>query len=94
MTLRDESRITLSAEQVSAELDGEAVVLNLRDGVYFGLNPVGTRVWALLKEAPRSVADLREAILAEYDVGFQQCDDDLRSLLTSLDEHGLIVVNE
>jgi hypothetical protein len=91
--LRDESRISLTPEQVSAELDGEAVVLNLKDGVYFGLNPVGTRVWSLLKEGPKRVAELRQAILDEYDVGFQECDDDLRSLLTSLDEHGLIAVS-
>jgi len=91
--LRDESRISLTPEQVSAELDGEAVLLNLKNGVYFGLNPVGTRVWSLLKEGPKRVAELRQAILDEYDVGFQECDDDLRSLLTSLDEHGLIAVS-
>jgi hypothetical protein len=94
MTLRDESQISLGTEQVSAELDGEAVVLNLRDGVYFGLNPVGTRVWSLLKEAPRSLAELRQAILAEYDVTFEQCDGDLRSLLDALKEHGLIDISE
>ena len=93
MTLRDETRITLSAEHVSAELDGEAVVLNLKDGVYFGLNPVGSRVWSLLKEAPKSVAELRLAILAEYDVGYEECDRDLRSLLDALREHGLIDIN-
>ncbi len=93
MTLRDETRITLSAKQVSAELEGEAVVLNLKDGVYFGLNPVGSRVWSLLKEAPKSVAELRQAILAEYDVGDEECDRDLRSLLDALQEHGLIDIN-
>lgn len=92
--LRDESQVTLSAEQVSAELEGEAVVLNLKDGVYFGLNPVGTRVWSLLKEAPQSLAELRQTILAEYDVGYEQCDSDLRSLLDALREHGLIDINE
>lgn len=94
MTLHDESTVALSSEQVSAELEGEAVVLNLRDGVYFGLNPVGTRVWSLLKEAPRSVAELRQAMLAEYDVGYEECDRDLRSLLDALREHGLIEISE
>lgn len=94
MTLRDESRVAIGPEQLSAELDGEAVVLNLKDGVYFGLNPVGTRVWALLKAAPRSVAELRQAILAEYDVAFDQCDADLRALLDALKEHGLVDISE
>jgi PqqD family protein of HPr-rel-A system len=93
-TLRDESRITLSAEQVSAQLDGEAVVLDLREGVYFGLNPVATRVWSLLKEAPRSVAELRQAILDEYDVEFEQCNGDLRALLEALKDHGLVDISE
>jgi hypothetical protein len=93
MTLRDESQITLSAEQVSAQLDGEAVVLNLRDGVYFGLNPVGARIWSLLKESPRSLGELRQAILAEYDVDAERCDSDLRSLLASLQQHGLVDIN-
>jgi hypothetical protein len=93
MTLRDETRIALSAEHVSAELDGEAVVLNLKDGVYFGLNPVGSRIWSLLKEAPKSVAELRQAVLAEYDVGYEECDRDLRALLDALREHGLIDIN-
>jgi len=92
--LRDESRVSLSSEQVSAELDGEAVVLNLKDGVYFGLNPVGSRVWSLLKEAPKSVAELRQTILAEYDVGYEECDKDLRSLLDALQGHGLIDVSD
>ena len=91
---RDESRVSLSSEQVSAELDGEAVVLNLKDGVYFGLNPVGSRVWSLLKEAPKSVAELRQTILAEYDVGYEECDKDLRSLLDALQGHGLIDVSD
>jgi hypothetical protein len=94
MTLRDESRVAISPDQMSAELDGEAVVLNLKDGVYFGLNPVGTRVWALLKAAPRSVAELRQAMLAEYDVAFDQCDADLRALLGALKEHGLVDISE
>jgi hypothetical protein len=93
-TLRDQSRIMLSADQVSAELDGEGVVLNLRDGVYFGLNAVGTRVWTLLKEAPRTVGELRRAILDEYAVGFEECDRDLRELLTALEEHGLIDIGQ
>jgi hypothetical protein len=92
--IRDDSRITLSAEQVSAHLDGEAVVLDLRDGVYFGLNPVAARVWSLLKEAPRSVAELRQTILDEYDVPFEQCDGDLRALLESLIGHGLVDIGE
>ena len=36
---------TINSENVvSRELEGEAVILNLESGVYFGLNEVGTRI--------------------------------------------------
>ena len=32
------------------DLDGEAVILDLGSGTYFGLNQVGTRVWQLISD--------------------------------------------
>src|SRR5688500_11063818 len=61
------SRVVVSDEQVFTTLGGEAVILGLRDGVYYGLDAVGARVWALLSE-PRRVPELVDAIVAEFDV--------------------------
>ncbi len=52
---------------VFRDLDDEAVLLNLSTGVYFGLDPVGTRIWHLLLERGQ-IAAVRDAIVEEYDV--------------------------
>ena len=39
-----------SPDVVFRDLDGEAVILDLVSGTYFGLNEVGTRVWRLVDE--------------------------------------------
>jgi hypothetical protein len=88
--MNDEVKIRLVDDQMSCDLDGEAAILNLKSGIYFGLNPVGTRIWNLLKENPRTLGEIRETILGEYEVGFEQCDGDLRALVGQLKEHRLV----
>ena len=87
--LSDESRIVVSKDQVSCDLAGEAAILNLRNGVYYGLDPVGARVWNLIQQ-PTTFDKIREALLAHYDVEPVQLEPDIEELLTKLAEQGLI----
>jgi hypothetical protein len=87
-----DTRVVAARDQVSAELDGEAVVLSLADGVYYGLDPVGASVWTLL-EQPRTVAELRDAVVAEYDVDAPTAEADLLQLLRDLAARGLVEVS-
>lgn len=79
-------------EQISSNLADEAVILNLKTGVYFGLNEVGARIWSLIQR-PQSVQDLRDALLAEYEVEPEICDRDLLQLLQELKAADLIEVS-
>ena len=45
-----ECGVAISEDVVSRDLEGEAVILNLDSGTYFGLDRVGTRIWSLLQE--------------------------------------------
>lgn len=85
------SIVVVSPENVSCALGDEAAILHMPSGSYFGLDPVGARVWGLLGE-PRSVEELRETIVSEYDVQPAQCEDDLLSLLEKLHRNGLIEI--
>jgi hypothetical protein len=78
-----------SSDLVSANLDGEVVILGFKSGSYYGLDQVGVLVWDLLKE-PRKVSDIRDAILEEYDVESAQCERDLLALLGELADKQLI----
>ncbi len=67
------------------------VILSLKSGVYYGLDPVGATVWDLIQE-PKSLSEVRDAVLQEYDVEPERCEDDLRALLQELVEEGLVEV--
>src|SRR5712692_9270844 len=87
------SVVTAAKDQVSCDLAGEAAILNLKSGVYYGLDPVGARIWKLIQE-PRSVDEIRKALLDEYDVEPERCQSDLLALLEKLQAEGLIEVQD
>lgn len=87
----DYSIVVAAKEQVSCDLAGEAVILNLKNGVYCGLDPVGARTWNLIQE-PRAVHDIRDILLQEYDVEPERCEQDLLALLQQLADEGLVEV--
>ncbi|MGH9865973.1 MAG: PqqD family protein, partial [Candidatus Acidiferrales bacterium] len=42
--------IVATKQQVSCELGEEAAILNMKNSVYYGLDPVGARIWRLLQQ--------------------------------------------
>lgn len=77
----------------SCELDGEAVILNVETGLYHGLNEVGSRIWQLVRQ-PRRVLELKEQLLAEFDVDEQELGPDLLAVLADMQRAGLIEVRD
>jgi len=86
-----DSRIRINDDVLWQELQGEAVLLNLKTGVYFGLNSIGTRVWELLA-ATGMLRDVVDAIVGEYDVEVQACADDVIALVADMQKHALVTV--
>jgi hypothetical protein len=85
------SIVGATRDHVSCSLGDEAAILNLKNSIYYGLNPVGTRLWNLVQQS-RSVCEIRDTLLQEYDVEAAQCERDLLDLLEKLREQGLIEV--
>jgi Coenzyme PQQ synthesis protein D (PqqD) len=85
-------KVTIPDDVVFRDLAGEAVILNLASGTYFGLNEVGTRMWHLLAEHG-STEPVLATVLAEYEVEEVPLRQDLDALLRILIEKGLIVVD-
>lgn len=85
--------VQASSNQVSSQLGDEAVVLDVTNGVYYGLNPVSARIMELIEE-PRRVEDIHTVLLDEYDVPAEKCYDDVVALLSKMREHGLVDLRE
>jgi hypothetical protein len=78
-------------DQVSSDLGGEVAILDLKAGVYYGLDAVGARIWSLIQE-PRTVNEIRDILLEEYEVEPERCEHDLLALLRRLADEGLVEV--
>ena len=85
-----EDAIRVSEDVVFREIDGEAVLLELGTGIYFGLNEVGTRIWGLLQR-DGSLRNAYEAMQEQYDVPGEQLERDLLELVNQLLVKRLVV---
>jgi hypothetical protein len=91
--ISDRSIVVAAKDQVSCDLAGEAAILNIKNGIYYGLDPVGARIWSLMQE-PRVVSEIQNTIAGEYDVEPERCARDLVGLLEKLLAEGLIEVKD
>jgi coenzyme PQQ synthesis protein D (PqqD) len=87
--LSRESVVVVAKDQVSSDVGDESVILNMKNGSYYGLDPVGRRVWSMMQTSQR-IDELHKAMLEEFDVEPARCEQDLMELLEQLLEEGLI----
>ena len=90
-SLTVDSSVVAAGDQVSSDLGGEVAILHLKAGTYYGLDAVGARVWSLIQE-PRTVREVRDVLVSEYEVALDRCESDLVTLLQRLADEGLIEV--
>lgn len=93
MTVSLDQSASIGPDVVFRLLDGEAVLLNLKTGNYFGLDPIGTRAWELILEH-HSLERVHSALLEEYDVDSDSLAQDLLTLVTEFRLKGLVEVAE
>lgn len=82
-------KIEISPDVLFQEVSGETVLLDLASEQYFGLDAVGTRIWALLNEGA-TADDVVETLLEEYEVERATLEADVAELLAGLAGAGLI----
>ena len=84
-------RVEIGPSVIYRDVSGEVVLLNLQSGVYYGLDPVGSRMWQLLMEQ-RPLDDVCSVMLEEYDVTADVLRADLSRLVDELASKGLVTV--
>jgi hypothetical protein len=85
--------VARSEEPIAVEVDRTIVMMSLAQGMYFGLEGAGPRIWALL-ERPRSAAELAKALLDEFEVDATTCLRDTCEFLETLRQAQLIRVHD
>lgn len=84
------TRVLAAEHQISCDVADEVVLLNVRDGQYYGLNMVGASIWRLIQE-PRTVSELREQLLQEYgDVSPEACANEVTAFVAAMLDLGLV----
>lgn len=65
---------------IDGELDNHQVIMHINNGKYFGLNPVGKRIWELI-EKPKSFDEITSTLILEYSISPDQCKKEVREFL-------------
>jgi hypothetical protein len=85
------SRVKATPDQVSSELGKEVVILQVKNGMYYGLDEVGVIIWRNLQQGS-SIAGIVDEIIQEFDVARQQCEQDVLRILGEMVAADLVTV--
>jgi hypothetical protein len=85
------SKVVASDEVLMQAVGDEVVLLDLASERYFGLDPVGTRIWELLPEC-QDLSDILTNLCEEFDAEPARIEHDLLTLVQDLSEAGLVKV--
>jgi hypothetical protein len=96
MKLPEEIGLDLTVAQmaglVAVDMDGEKVMLNIENGKYFGLDSIGSRIWELIEKV-HTVQEVVDALLTEYDVEEETCQNEVLMFLNTLHAQGLVAID-
>ena len=81
------TRLQRNPDLMSAEMDGELVMMSVENGAYYGIGGVGSRIWTLLA-APISLTEIVQAISRDYEVDAATCEADVLAFAGDLVRNG------
>ena len=85
--------ISASPNQVSGVLNGETILLSSTTNLYYGLDPVGSRMWELIQQ-PQRLSALCSQLASDFDVEPSVCERDIRELIEKMAEADLLKLDE
>jgi hypothetical protein len=83
------TQVTVPERVLFRDLAGEAVLLDLQSGLYYGLNETGTRMWSLLVQHGQ-IEPALHALLAEYDAPEDRLKRELLGFVEELTSRSLL----
>ena len=87
--IADATMIARSPSVLTAEVDGEIVMMSIERGHYFGLDDIGSDIWKRI-EPPCSFAALVDRLVADYDADRAIIASDVQALLARMAEQDIV----
>src|SRR6202163_2186514 len=87
--IADATIVSRSPSVLTAEVDGEIVMMSIEQGRYFGLDDIGSDIWKRI-EPPCSFATLIDGLAADYEADRTTIVTDVQSLLDRLAKHDIV----
>ena len=84
-----ESFVQRDPDQEFSMIDDEVVMLSLKNGEYYALNSVASRIWEIIKDR-RAVKEILEILMEEFEVDKATCLKDTLECLYDFREKELI----
>ncbi len=91
MIINLDTRISIPETVYTQEVGEETILLDTQGGRYFSLDPVGRRIWQLIREHGM-LRLVYEAILKEYEVAPERLETDLLALAAKMIDKGLACI--
>ncbi len=89
MNLSD--KVTIPPQVMARTVGAETVILDLVNGTYFGLDPVGAHIWQLLGDG-KTLAEICDAMQQSHEVSRTDIERDVLALAKALLVQRLIEV--
>jgi hypothetical protein len=87
------SLVARNEEPIAVEVDRSVVMMSLDQGMYFGLEGTGPRIWALL-ERPRTVQQLCDELMAAFEVDPDVCFREVCAFLEEMRRAQLVRIHD
>jgi hypothetical protein len=82
------------SEEIAAKvIDGEAIIINLANGIYYSMDKVGGLLWEMIEEG-KTLEQMLGIIIARYDASQEQVRTDMEQLVNELLQENLVTAAE
>ncbi|WP_428249789.1 PqqD family protein [Ferrovibrio sp.] len=92
LQISQKARIRRRPPVLSTEVEGVVVMMDMENGLYFGLDEIGTDIWQRL-EAPMTVGELVAGLSQSYAADNNIIERDVLALLLNMAKHGLVDID-
>jgi hypothetical protein len=85
-----QSQVVRKPDPLSSQVDEDLVIFSAENGMYYGTEEVGKRIWSLI-ETQTTVKSLCDTLMQEFEVDRETCEREVVAFLDQLNQEGLII---